>query len=290
MMINLHKLMKINPCFLLAMVAASSLVAAPLTSSTAVHPRPDAASPAIAVLNAGTEPTPAVGTALPLPAGWSAIELSGSHDAYIQNKDLQKDLDVRAGSSFRTAPKADAPVLSTKEPGDQVEITGYHGKWTQVKVTKKITGYIQGWSQGATSPVANTAKPSTAPAAATPPAAKTTVPPFSPPPGAPAAVASGGAGRPSQMVNLGDGGSASLPRLFQGKFVSTKSLLRPRRPYDFQLNDTAGERYAYLDISRLLQTEQIDKYVDHTVTVYGTAKPVTGSKDIVIEVESLQLR
>jgi len=67
-------------------------------------------------------------------------------------------------------------------------------------------------------------------------------------------------------------------------------MLTPRRPYDYQLNDNGGERYAYLDLSRLLQTEQLDKYVDHTVLIYGTAKAVPNSKDIVIEVESLQLR
>lgn len=287
--------MKINPRFLFALLAASSLSAAPLTSSTAVHSRPEASAPTIATLPAGTEPTPAVGTALPLPSGWTAIELSGPKDAYIQNKDLQKDLEVKPGAPFRSAPKIDAAVITTKDPGDQVEITGYHGKWTQVRVTKKLTGYIQGWSAGTSSSLAaNTANhgsaSGTTTSTASPAKPATPPPPFSPAPGAPAAVASGGAGRPAQMVNLGDGGSSSLPRLFQGKFVSTKSLLRPRRPYDYQLNDSAGERYAYLDISRLLQTEQIDKYVDHTVTVYGTAKPVSGTKDIVIEVESLQLR
>jgi hypothetical protein len=63
-----------------------------------------------------------------------------------------------------------------------------------------------------------------------------------------------------------------------------------RRPYEFQLNDNGGERYAYLDTSKLLLTEQIDKYIDRTVVVYGTARPVPDSKDIVIQVESLQLQ
>lgn len=291
--------MTIKSRFLLALLAASGLQAAPLTSTTAVHPRPDASSPAIAVLNAGSEPKAALGAALPLPSGWSAVELSGPVEAYIANKDLTKELEVKPGAAFRTQPKADAPVITTMEPGDQFEISAYHGKWTKVKLNKKIVGYIQGWSGGSagsiasvnrTAPAASTA-PASTPTPATSPAARPT--PAAAPsqaPMAPAAVAGGGAGRPVQMVNLGDGGSASLPRLFQGKFVSTKVLLRPRRPYDFQLNDSAGERYAYLDISRLLQTEQIEKYIDHTVAVYGAAKPIPGTKDIVIEVESLQLK
>lgn len=282
---TLSKLMKINP--LLVLLAATSLSAAPVTKPTPVHPRPDAASPAITVLNPGTEPTPALGSAIKLPAGWTAVEIDGAHEAYILNKDLTKSLDVRPGSAFHTQPKVDSPILGTMQPGDQVEITGYHGKWTEVKVTKRVIGYVQGWSPAAAAPVASASTP----ASSTPPAqSRPAAAPFSPPPGAPAAVTGGGPGRPAQMVDLGDGGAASLPRLFQGKFVSTKSLLRPRRPYDYQLNDSAGERYAYVDISRLLQTEQIEKYIDRTITVYGTAKPVAGTKDIVIEAESLQLK
>jgi hypothetical protein len=56
------------------------------------------------------------------------------------------------------------------------------------------------------------------------------------------------------------------------------------------LNDDSGTRYAYLDVSKLLLTEQIEKYIDHVVVVYGAAKSVPQHKDIVIEVESLQLK
>ncbi len=275
--------MKINLLSLLALWPIASLAAAPLTSTTAVHSKPNAASPVLTILSAGTEPKPAVGTAEPLSAGWTAIELDGAQEAYVANKDLDKDLNVKPGSVFRTLPKATAPSLGKMEVGDQVEITGYRGKYTQVKLTKRVIGYIQGWnsvsaSSHVTPPPAARAIPTPTPRPAAPQ-------PFSPAPAAPAAVSGSG-----QAVNMGDGGSASLPRLFQGKFVSSRSLLHPRRPYDFQLNDSAGDRYAYLDVSKLLQTEQIDKYVEHQVTVYGTAEPVEGTKDIVVKVESLQLR
>ena len=70
----------------------------------------------------------------------------------------------------------------------------------------------------------------------------------------------------------------------------TQKPLRPRRPYDYALNDEAGKRYAYVDVSRLLQTEQIEKYVDHNVVVFGAAKATADGKDIVITVETLQLK
>ena len=54
--------------------------------------------------------------------------------------------------------------------------------------------------------------------------------------------------------------------------------------------DDAGKRYAYLDISKLLLTDQIENYVDHPVVVFGTARTAATSKDLVIEIESLQLK
>jgi hypothetical protein len=99
----------------------------------------------------------------------------------------------------------------------------------------------------------------------------------------------GTAGQSAPVVNLNDG-SGALPRLFQGKFVSSKRPFAPRRPYDWQLNDDAGVRYAYLDVTKLLLTDQIEKYVDHVVVVFGKPKAMPGARDIVIEVESLQLK
>jgi hypothetical protein len=268
--------MKTNLRLLLAFfAAAASLTAAPLTSSSAVHARPEASAPAVAVLKAGTEPVAAAGVALTLPPGWQAVELSGPHEVYVHGKDLTKNLDVKPNAEFRTQPKADAPVLTTFAAGDKAEITGLRGKWTQMKLEKKIVGYLYtpgGGAAGAHMPV--------------------TTPSYTPPAPAPVpAIASTGSasGRPAQNINLGDGGSSALPRLFKGQLVASRKLIG-RAPYEFQLNDDGGARYAYLDTSKLLLTEQIDKYIDHTVVVYGTAKPVPNSKDIVIQVESLQLQ
>jgi hypothetical protein len=279
--------MKIKLFSLFALGPIAVAFAAPLTSTTAVHSKPNAASSVLTILSAGTEPKPAIGVHEALSTGWTAIELDGVHDAFIANKDFDKEMNVKPGAIFRTLPKATAPELGKMEPGDQVEITNYKGRYTEVKVTKRVVGYIQGWHSGVTSTRASVAMTTAAVIPQTPsPTPRPVAPePFSPAPVAPAAVSGVG-----QAVNLGDGGASSLPRLFQGKFVSSRSLLHPRRPYDYQLNDSAGERYTYLDVSKLLQTEQIDKYIDHTVSVYGTARQIEGTKDIVVSVESLQLR
>jgi hypothetical protein len=259
--------------------ALASAVAAPLTATSAVHLKPDAGSATITFLKAGTEPTPARQQLATTPAGWLAVELNGPFEGYVPNKDILKSLDIRTGASIFLAPKADAAAFTTVEAGDKAEITGLRGKWTQVRVTKKLIGYIH---LGAVTFAHAAPPPSNTPKAAPGPVA--------PPPVPATAYGVTTAGKPAPVVGLSDSAGVALPRLFQGKFVSTKSAFKPRRPYDWALNDDAGTRYAYLDISKLLLTDQIENYVDHTVVAYGAAKPVPGSKDIVIEVESLQLK
>jgi hypothetical protein len=259
------------------LAATASLAAAPLTATTAVQTRPDDAAPVVSYLKAGTEPTPAATAVLAnTPAGWMAVDLVGPFEAYVENKEIGKGLDVRPGASIYLQPKLDSGVLTTMEKGDKVEITGLRGKWTQVHVDKKLIGYIRLTGVASNIVVA----PVTDAKAAAP----------APAPLAPAAIGAVSSGQPAPIASLGDSGSSALPRLFQGKFASSKRPFAPRRPYDYQLNDDAGVRYAYLDLSKLLLTDAIENYLDHVVVVFGTAKNVPGTKDIVIEIESLQLR
>ena len=259
------------------LATTAAALAAPLAATTAVHAKPDEASPVVGILKAGSEAVPATAAVANTPADWMAVELPGPFDGYVQNRDITKSLDVRVGAPIRLAPKPESGVLTTMEQSDKSNITGLHGKWTQISLQKNLTGYIR------VTGVSTYPSPATA---GTP----ITNPPLAPAPITPVVYGVTTAGRPAPMLNLGDGGSSTLPRQFQGKFVSTRNPFRPRRPFEWALNDDAGERYAYLDVSKLLLTEQLDKYVDHHVLVYGAAKPVTGGKDIVIEVESLQLQ
>ncbi|MBL9190699.1 MAG: hypothetical protein JNK23_24695 [Opitutaceae bacterium] len=251
---------------LLALLAfAGSLAAAPLAVTTAVHTQPSAASPAIAFLKAGTEPVPSAGASAP--EGWLAIDLDGPFEGYVENKDLSKDLDVKPGTSIRLAPRADAGVLVVATKEDKTTITGLRGKWTQISLQKKLTGYISTSSPAAPAPLPVGA----APAAAAAPA-----------PGGPAVA--------GQPVTSPDAGGAALPRQFAGRFVSTRRPLAPRRPYDYALVNESGVRYAYLDVTRLLPTEEVSKYVDREVLLFGAPKPAADGKEIVVTVETIQLR
>lgn len=260
------------------LATTATCFAAPLTSSTAAHIKPNDNSPVITVLNAGTAPTVAVDAAGTAPTGWLAIELPGPFQGYVLNKDVQKNLDVRPGAQIHLAPKSEAPVLTTMDGADKAEITGLLGKWTQIRLEKRLIGYVRVNSSAGSLP-STAAAPRSGVSA-----------PLSPAPAPATAYGVTTAGRAAPQVALSETNGTSLPRLLAGKFVSTRSTFRPRRPYDWALNDDAGKRYAFLDISKLLLTEQIESYIDHDVVVFGSAKPIAGTKDFVIEVESLQLK
>jgi len=259
---------------LLAAALAGPALGAGLPATTAVHVEPSAQSTVATYLKAGEEPRPAA--AATAPTGWMAVELPGPFEVYVENKDLTKSLDVRPGAALRQAPKADAPVLITAGPAEKATITGIRGRWTQLSLERPLVGFIQ-----------TPAAPGAAPAPARPdtPAAAT-----APAPVNPGVYGAATAGQPVSMVNLGDGGSSSLPRQYAGRFVSTRRPFAPRRPYDYALLDDSGQRFAYLDVSRLLQTEQVEKYVDLPVNVYGTARPGPDGREIILTVETLQLR
>jgi hypothetical protein len=256
-----------------ALAAISTGRTAPLAVTTAVHSKPDATLPAISYLKAGTDPVPASGVATVPPPGWIAVELKGPFEGFVENKDLAKSLDVKPGAPIRLAPKADAAVLTLAEEADRTTITGIRGKWTQISLDRKIIGYA---FVGAT-PASSVSAPAV-------PA------PTAPPPVSPGVYGVTSAGQPAPTVSLGNGGVNGLPRQYSGRLVSTRRPFAPRRPYDHALNDEAGRRYAYVDVSRLLQPEQMEKYLDLNVVVFGTAATTTDGREIVIRIESIQLK
>lgn len=276
------------------LAAAASVQAAVLTATTAVHVTPSDSSAVITFLKAGSNVTASSEISGNLPAGWIAIEIPSPVEAYVPNKDITKSLDVRPGAALHLQPSQESGVLTTAEAGDKIEINGVRGKWTRLSVSKKLLGYVQvGGGAVVTSSPASAAPAATqapAPKPAQAPAPKSVPAPVAAAPVQPGVYGVSGTGQPAPMVDLGDGGSATLPRSYEGKFVSSRRPFAPKRPFDYQLNDSAGVRFAYLDLSKLMLTDAIEKYLDRTVAVYGVAKNIPGTRDIVIEVETLQLK
>jgi len=251
------------------------------TSATAVHAEPQSQSPVLLLVAPG-QTIPSTNAAVSAPPGWAAVSLPGPHDVFVENRFIGKDLDIKPGSPLHTAPKSTAPVLTLFAAGEDMEITGLRGRWTQLRITKSITGYVLNADTAAplrTAPMVTTSDLRDAPTAGSwsqnRPAAAT----------APSRIGEAISRSPAERTSI-----AALPRLFEGRLKSTRVPLRPRRPYDYALETEQGTRFAYVDLSKLLLTEQIENYLHRSVVVYGVARPVPDTKDIVITVESFQLR
>ena len=268
------------PRFLAAAgLAVGCALASPLTETTAVQKSPDPAAPIIAYLKAGSEATPAADASAAAPPGWMAVSVAGPFEGYVPNKDLTKGLDVKPGSSIYLGPSKDSGVLAVAAKGDKTEITGLRGNWTQVRLNQSVVGYINLNPSAAAAPPSATLAGA---AIANPPLTDTS-------PAIPrAAGASAAAGRDVTGTEQGD--PDALPKTLEGRLVSSRTLLPFHHPYAWQIVDDSGNRVAYLDISKLMLTDQIERYVNHQVQVFGIVTPLPDGTDIAIAAESLQLR
>jgi len=255
----------------LAALAAACCLALPVRSAvllqdTPVRARPESDAPVLARLSAGTEPQ-LVGADVALaPPGWRAVELPGPLTGFVANGDLTKTLEVREGAAIREEPSADGAVLANGRTDDVTEIFGIQGRWTQVRVSRRVIGYMRD-PDSVVLPGATQTPTTAAPL-----------------------VDSGGVGRVVAPSAAAASDETPISRTFQGRFVSTRRPLAPRRPYDYQVNDSNGQRVAFLNVSRLQQTQSMDPYLDREVIVSGLARYSPEVQAIVIEVERLDLR
>ena len=56
------------------------------------------------------------------------------------------------------------------------------------------------------------------------------------------------------------------------------------------MNDGTGERFAYVDVSRLTPAETMDKYLDRTVIVTGVTRYSNEAQGLVIEAENIVVK
>ncbi len=249
--------------FVLATLAlfATRLAADILAADTAVFSQADAKSHVIVRLKSGNTII-YTGDA---PAGWRRVEISGTFEAFAHSRDITKGLEVQEGANILTAPEKSAAILTVAQKDDVTEVTGLKGDYCQIKITKKLQGFI------ATGANANT------------PASKSPAIPTISGPVAPAENP-GAPGRPVPITS----NSANLPRLFSGTLVSARrALLNPNPLYDYQLTDIEGRRFAYVDTKRLVLTEKIESFLGTVVTLNGTIRNTVEGKDLVIDAQSI---
>lgn len=238
-----------------------------LPADAAVFVQPDPKSHVLTRLKAGNTVI-YTGDA---PAGWRRVELTGTFEAYVHNRDITKGLEVKEGANILTAPKKDAAVLTVAQEGDKTEVVGLaNSDWCQIKLQKKLQGFV------ATGATANLPAAETRPAAPLQPVAPATpTPPAS------------NLGRAVPIT----GNSAETPRLFAGRFVlARRPVVNPNPPYDYQLMDQNGRRFAYVDTKRLRLTDKIENFLDLQVSITGTVRNTVDGKDLVVAAESMQLK
>lgn len=259
--------MKIKlPLLALALATAARLAADTVATDTAVFQQADAKSPVLTRLPAGATVN-FVGEA---PAGWRRVEVDGSFDGYSRSREITKALSVREGANIYSEPKVTSAVLTISQKGDKSEVVGLAtGDWLKVRVEKKLQGFI---AIGATAnrPAAGAAPVTPAPAL----------------PSSPAPVASSTEpGRPVPVA----ANSADTPRLFTGNFSVARATLFGSTPvYDYQLSDSTGRRFAYVDTKRLVLTERIENYLNLQVVITGTVRNTVDGKDLVVVAEAIQ--
>lgn len=258
---------------LLAIGSAPAAHAATLAAPLPAYASPDASAPILGTAKAGTKI--AAGTA---PSGWAAVELAGPHTVYVTDKDTSKNFEVRPGAAYYAQPRANAPVIGLAGDKDPAELADVAGDFNKFSLNKSLIAYVR-MPAAAPAPVAPVQPAESAPAAATPPLMddlQGTLHQDIP------------ANRPVTPGQGLDAGEPRLARTFFGVVASSRSALRPRRPWDYQINDDGGARIAYLDISKLLLTEQIDAFLGRPVAILGTAETI--GADLVVHVESLKLQ
>jgi hypothetical protein len=234
-----------------------------LPADTAVFLQPDAKSFVLSRLKAGNTII-YTGDA---PAGWRRVELSGTFEAYVHTRDLTKGLDIKVGANVLTEPKKDASVLTVAQEGDKSELVGLakNSDFCQIKIEKKLQGFIA-VGANANLPADNKIALNPTPAA---PAASTAV---------------------GHAVPIA-GNSADMPRLFAGRLVlARRAIINPNPPYDYQVVDSSGRRFAYVDMRRMPATEKIDPFLERDVSITGTVRNTVDGKDIVIAAESIQFK
>jgi len=243
---------------------AARLAADTVTADTAVFVQPDAKSAVLARLKGGT----AVDFVGEAPAGWRRVQVGGPFEGYVLSKDITKALDVREGASILMAPDKAAAVLTVAQKGDKAEVTGLagaHGEFCRINLEKKLQGFI------ATGATANTPAPGAVALVPAPAPAPVVADPTAP--GHPVPVAAN---------------AANLPRIFSGTLVLARRLLNPNPPYDYQLTDSNGRRFAYVDTQRLVSADRIENYVGLVVSLTGTVRNTVDGKDLVVAAETIQ--
>jgi hypothetical protein len=72
--------------------------------------------------------------------------------------------------------------------------------------------------------------------------------------------------------------------------LARRVILNPNPPYDYQLVDASGRRFAYVDTRHMPATTKYEEYLDLEISITGSVRNTVDGKDIVISAESMLVK
>ncbi|MBL4575530.1 MAG: hypothetical protein JKY51_05445 [Opitutaceae bacterium] len=253
---------------------------------TVLRAQPDSDAPIITILKAGTSYELTTAEDLPpnspdLPTDWIAINYRGSFKGFVTNNNIRKDLSISPGASIYQSASSDAAIFTTMEIDDDAVFVSPEAGWSQIVIRKTIPLYINTSEEPNTSEESVFPTPLVEPELITPITAEIIIDQPE--------VQAMPIARPEPKETSDEITELPPARLFHGIFAKTKRFLGRKPKYDYRLLDSQEKTLLYLDVSTLLITDPLEKYLGRKINAFGTGRVPVKSKYLVIRVESLRL-
>lgn len=238
---------------------------------------------------------------------WSWVEYPGTFVGYVPTTRVTKGGTVRRGTLVHLRPQPESPVLTRLDESTAAHLIRSQGAWSSVYYAGMAPVYFLNRQPPETaSPPPPSTQPTPAPTATSP--QRETSPATAPPPSAETEVtiiglrdAQGdGPVEPTPEeggIVVGELGPAPAPseappgsRFFSGVVREASALDRLFHPSQrFVLENSAGEKVAFLDFSRARIDRTAGNFVGRQVSLTGQATRIRGSIPLRVDVRTITL-
>ena len=247
--------------------------------------------------------------------GWKWIEHTATLDGYIPTSSLSKNFEIALHTHVRAAPKTNAPILTSVQANDRIQITASNDQWSTVRFRKAVPVYFRQHtlpnytadqvpghalpSRTTIDPYAKTTninpkamKPENvkwrAAPAGTPdpvrPKRQELIPRRAPP----SSIMTGSADLEESELPQAPKVTSDAPiRNVNGILVREITNSGPRYPIRLKRRD--GQRIAYVDMSQVFISD-LRPFLSKYVQIIGEVRPVVpGSQDLIIQARTIRV-
>ncbi|CAA6678902.1 MULTISPECIES: hypothetical protein [unclassified Lentimonas] len=248
-------------------------------------------------------------------SGWKWIEHTTTLDGYIPTSSLSKNFEIALNTHVRAAPKANAPILTSVQTKDRIQITASNDQWSTVRFRKAVPVYFREHTlpahtadqvPGHVLPARRTIDPDAKTAnidpralapenvkwRAAPPGTAKPAPPqreeLIPRRAAPSSIMTRSADlQESELPQAPQVASNAPIRNVNGILVREITNSGPR--YPIRLITRNGQRIAYVDMSHVFISD-LRPFLSKYVQIIGEVRPVVpGSQDLIIQARTIRI-